>query len=1013
MALVKDAWEEEYDIVKGSIHPSKEALGYELAENLAYKGFCIIDSGVGFDELDIAAALDEAKDNLDTKFDPLPTEVVDGVLGDAGTARVAELCPPSRVGEDGANLGKLDSFMTGMLHSLTPYMSGKLGFISEQRTVGMVIQGGTASKTVPLTEKVCAKWLNTYLRQKLMVLVFLGPSEGTLELQPYDGQSAPEELATKPGMIVIFRSDVMGCEHFSTGENYTLGCYSLGPNLTGGRGVRNELKGLAPLNKNIEVLAQWAMNKTLDIKMKQVADGDLAVWSDDIPRGWERAMNHIYQTGYPVAVRGLACKEPIAHHPETFWTVLSTASDLVIEVPIARWDHSYVYDPEPESYRKTNFVDVFKTNVKHACFMDGLELFDAKLFNISPAESKGMDPQQRMVLETSYESLMGAGFTKKQLMNAYIGVFGGSTNPEWACVPVECGALAGTGCSEAIFCNRVSFCLGMQGPSTTIDCEMASSSCAIYVACAQVAPANKRHAMAGLDTPASLANGGYCMMVPGYWPRFNYWMNPVGRCLTYDESAAGYVRGESVGTLCIKPYLDTVDGQKVMSEEDCLGIPVGYRMNNNGKNTSMQAPSAPSEQECIFEILRQAKISYLDVDAVEGHGTGQLLHDAVEVGATSRALRGKVGGDKDALMINSVKTQVGAQCEACGITQAFRIIYSQKYGVNLQSLHLKTLNPHIEIDNSSVAMNTEMLSYRNRSSYHMQIARGFGGTNANITWWNKSDQERVPVERPSLQREVFAFWPAGGGALEFDAMPSQGYTIVGSWSDWSSAESMYQDSETSYSAVVTLGSGSCESFQIWIDGDPARVLHPGLVSAGSGESVMGPVEDSKGCCWTIDARSITYADGESYGAEGAPGDQYLVSLRVAGKWRAVTWYKVGFSEEDAKRATEGSYFLCFRSNKRKLKEMTPDPDKPGTHTYKVALTNAIEYFQILRNEDPNQVFSPPPGEQADSQACFGPEEVSDQYWRLYGKVGDEFDIIFTRTVEFGIDRKTISWTKAS
>jgi len=408
--------------------------------------------------------------------------------------------------------------------------------------------------------------------------------------------------------------------------------------------------------------------------------------------------------------------------------------------------------------------------------------------------------------------------------------------------------------------------------------------------------------MAGLDTPASLASGGYCMMVANYWPRFNYWMNPVGRCLTYDESAAGYVRGEMVGTLCIKPFLDTVDGQKVMSEEPCLGIPAGYRMNNNGKNTSMQAPSAPSEQESIFEVLRQAKISYLDVDAVEGHGTGQLLHDAVEVGATSKALRGKVGGDKDALMLNSVKTQVGAQCEACGMSQAFRVIYSQLHGVNLKNLHMKTLNPHIDLEDRSVVMNTEMMGYRGRSSYHMQIARGFGGTNCNITWWNKSDQERCPVDRPSLQKEVFAFWPAGGGALEFDATPSQGYTIVGSWSEWDSAEAMYQDSETCYSAVVTLGSSCCESFQIYIDGDPARVLHPGLVSGGSGESVMGPVEDPKGCCWTIDARS--YGE-ESFGGEGAPGDQYLVSLRVSGKWRTVTWYKVGFSDEDAKRAADG------------------------------------------------------------------------------------------------------------
>lgn len=997
MALVKgnESWEGEYDIYRGSFHPSKDALGYELAEKLSLKGYCVIDAGISFDASDVSKAFDQAKDDLDTKFQTMPVEVVDGLLGDNGTARVAMLPKPSSDDSVGGYLCQLDNFMTDVLHGLMPYM-GQIGISASQRTAGFVIQGGAPTKKVPLTEQVCSKFLNVYLRQKLKVLFFLGPEEGTLEMQPYDEEANPEELTTKPGMVVVMRSDMIACEHFSTGDNLTLCTFALGPNLTGGRGARNELAGLAPVNKTIENLATWAMNRVLDIKVKQVNDGDLAVWNEDIPKGWERAMNHIYQTGVPVAIRGVGVKEPVIHHPESFWSLMSAGTDVCVSVPESRWNHDYYYDPEPESWRKSDFYQKFTTNVRHAGFMDGLELFDAKLFNISPAESKGMDPQQRLVLETSYEALWGAGYQKKQLMNAYIGVFGGSTNPEWGNVPMECGALSGTGCSEAIFCNRVSFCLGMQGPSTTIDAEMASASCAIYVACAQVAPTNSRHALAGLDTPASCASGGYCMMVANYWPRFNYWMNPMGRCMVYDENAAGYVRGECVGTLVLKPYLDTIDGQKVQSDDPCLGIAAGYRMNNNGKNSSMQAPHAASEQESINEILRQARVSYMDIDAVEAHGSGALLHDAVEYGSTSKALRGKAGADAEALMINGCKGSMGAQCEACGISQAFRVIYGQKYGVNIGNLHLRAINPHIDFEYYSVAVNTEHLSYRTRSSYHMMISRGFGGTNANITWWNKASEEHCSVKRPSLKQEAFSFWPGGGGALEYDATPSTGYTLVGSWSEWSTPEMMHQESDTRYSAIVTLVSRSFESFQLWIDGDATRVLHPGYVSAGSGGSVVGPVEDPQGGCWTI---------------EGTPGDQYCVNLHVAGKYRTLTWYKIGFSEEDAKMAAGGTYWLSGSWNKFKLMEMTPDPENPGVYSAEVKLLSDSSKFQIVRDQDWSQVFIPPPGAAPDAQDCFGPTDAVDQYWSITGKAGAVFKIVFKRTVELGVDQKSISWTQ--
>lgn len=402
-----------------------------------------------------------------------------------------------------------------------------------------------------------------------------------------------------------------------------------------------------------------------------------------------------------------------------------------------------------------------------------MHLFDAKFFGISAAEAKGMDPCQRMVLETSYESLHMAGFKKKDLSNAYIGVFGGSTQPEWSQIPLEFGAFSGTGTSEAIFCNRVSFCLGMQGPSTNIDCEMASSACAFYVACSQVCPSNERHAMAKLDNPAALASGGYAMVTPLFWPRYNFWMNPVGRCLTFQEDAAGYVRGEGVATFCVKTFVNKIDGEWTTTDQQPLGICSGYRMNNNGRNASMQAPNAAAEQTAVLLMLRQATISPLDVDAQECHGVGNLLADAIEVGAAAKVYRGTSDGDDmNAFMLGAVKTQIAAQCEVSGHAQIMKAVWSQRWGCYTPSIQQRVLNPHIELDDLPVVVHSEPLSYRCRASYHATATRGFGGTNCCLLFWVKASDEQVPVSglRPTFKRENW-LWPwqeENNGAVQDD-----------------------------------------------------------------------------------------------------------------------------------------------------------------------------------------------------------------------------------------------------
>merc|ERR1719401_2323285 len=179
-----------------------------------------------------------------------------------------------------------------------------------------------------------------------------------------------------------------------------------------------------------------------------------------------------------------------------------------------------------------------------------------------------MDPMQRHILETSYSSVHQAGYVKKTLMQAYIAVFTGSTNPEVAYIQFQ-GVGAGAA-SQAITSNRTSFVLGMMGPSTSIDCDMASSLMALEVSCTAVTPNNSYRTKSGGDSEAATAGGVYIAICPYMWPRFNSYMNPAGRCFSFDASANGYVRGESCSTLVLKPYTEEVDGKDVVAQAPCL-----------------------------------------------------------------------------------------------------------------------------------------------------------------------------------------------------------------------------------------------------------------------------------------------------------------------------------------------------------------------------------------------------------------------------------------------------------
>lgn len=1021
---------EGFDVVPGK---AQSDLGAEVAHFLGMKGFCVVglNDVPGFEPNLVDEAVEEAR-ILDAagKLERPARELVEGLLGEAGTGEMLLLPEPSANGNllppvDGQRaLQALDSSLAEFSVAASERFPS-LGFDCYLRSCAALHRCGLSLHDTPqLSDEDCVSWLGLFARQRVMMILFMGPGRGTLELQLFDEEAAVQQVKLESGSLVILRSDLLSHRLSVSSESFTLCCWCL----AGDDGdLSDYVPDMVPVARSLH---DWSMARMQQLH-SQKSKGELAC---EVPRPWRLAMSHMFASNHPVAIRGDAYKGHPQNDPETFWKVLLSGADLIREVPVLRWDHSQYYDPEPSDHYISK--KEWKVSVKHGCFMEGMELFDNKFFGISPGEASGMDPMQRHILETSYTALHKAGYTKKSLMGNYIAVFTGCTNPEFMYIDKPIGALSGAGASQAITSNRTSFALGIMGPSSSVDCDMASAAMALQLGATAVAPSNSHRTLAEGNSEAAVCGGVYVMVTPFMWLRYQNFMNPVGRCFTFDQSSGGYVRGECCASVCLKPYFEVIDGdKKKIQDEPCLGSLVGFRMTSSGHAASLTAPSGPAQQEAVIEALHHAEIDCLDLDAVECHGATGLLADAVEASSLAKILRGGQHGDEECLLLSTVRSNTGAHMEACGIASLIKVLYSQLQSTHVFGLHLNLLNPHIQFGDGAVQITDSCVPFRQKSSFNGVHSLGIGGANCHLITWSEPVVERGR-RRPQRSKEALAerkekaisFWPAGGGLLEADARPRQGYYIVGSWSQWEKPEEMFNNRDGTYSSRITLGMSSYESFEIWMDANPCLKLHPEQPFGSSGSRVHGPSKQSRRRVWTIDGRPSASEDGELAAPSrdaGRPGDCFSVTLHVAGKWRMVSWEKERLPESPVAPVPTGSYYISGPVNCWALRQMAPTGE-PGVFSAEVGpLLWPSGEFQIVCNKDFDQAFYPEesdyprPTSDGWQQVDVGPPRSSGQgtpTWHLLGREGDVFKVVFRRDrlaggEQDGPDTGLVSWRK--
>lgn len=424
------------------------------------------------------------------------------------------------------------------------------------------------------------------------------------------------------------------------------------------------------------------------------------------------------QKNEPIAIIGMGCRFPGgANSPEAFWELLSRGKEVIVPVPSQRWDAEAYYDENPDLPNKTY--------ARYGGFLDAVDQFDPQFFGMTPREAIALDPQQRLLLEVSWEALENAGIAPQKLTGTQTGVFVGIGLDDYAKrqikqqIPID--AYTGSGNAFCFASGRLSYFLGLQGPSLAIDTACSSSLVTVHLAC---------QSLRNRESNLALAGGVSLMLSPEvtlYLSKTRA-LSPDGRCKTFDKDANGYVRGEGCGIVVLKRFSDAIsDGDNI------LGVIRGSAVNQDGPSSGLTVPNGAAQMAVIRQALENAKVKPEQISYLEAHGTGTALGDPIEVRGINNVLC-KDRSTDNPLMVGSVKTNIGHLEIAAGMASLLKVILSLKNQEIPPHLHFKELNPDLAAAATALKIPTSSLPWQRTEEPRRAGISAFGlsGTNAHM-----------------------------------------------------------------------------------------------------------------------------------------------------------------------------------------------------------------------------------------------------------------------------------------
>ncbi|MFI7002080.1 alpha/beta fold hydrolase [Nocardia sp. NPDC050175] len=421
----------------------------------------------------------------------------------------------------------------------------------------------------------------------------------------------------------------------------------------------------------------------------------------------------------PIAIIGMGCRIPGADGPAAFWDLMRSGIDAVTEVPPSRWDVDAFHDGDGRTEGKAY--------TKSAALLEDVDAFDAPFFGISPREAAYMDPQQRLFLEVGWEAMENAGQAADALKGSKTGVFVGVTGGDYLqsiiqrSSAADLDAYAMTGSASTFAAGRLSYWLGLNGPSLSVDTACSSSLVSVHLAVQSLRAGDCSMALAG-GVNALLAPEAFVLLSNANM------LSPDGRCKTFDKSANGYVRGEGCGVVVLKRLADALaDGDHIHA------VIRGSAVNSDGRSSGITVPNGKAQQAVIRAALADAAVSGARIGYVEAHGTGTALGDPIEM----RALSAVLGPDRDArspVIVGSAKTNIGHLESAAGVAGLIKTVLVLRNEQIPALLHLHEVNPEIGLDLLPVTLPMELTPWPRTAEPRLAGVSSFGasGTNAHV-----------------------------------------------------------------------------------------------------------------------------------------------------------------------------------------------------------------------------------------------------------------------------------------
>ena len=369
----------------------------------------------------------------------------------------------------------------------------------------------------------------------------------------------------------------------------------------------------------------------------------------------------------PVAVIGMACRLPGGiDSPDLLWEALLRGDDLVTEVPAERWDADEYFDPERGVPGRSIS--------RWGAFLDDVGGFDAAFFGLDEDKAAAMDPQHRLLLETSWEAIEQAGIAPSSLAGTSTGVYLGLSHDDYTSITLDADAYGFTETAACMASGRVAYHLNVNGPALTFDTACSSGLLAVHMAC---------RSLDGRESDLALAGG---VMVMGE-PRKNAWasaqgmLSPTGRCRAFDEAADGFVRSEGCAVVLLKRLPDALrDGDRI------LAVVRGTAANSDGRTRNIATPSADAQVAACRAALAAAGVDADTIGAVEAHGTGTPVGDPIEFTGLAQTY-----GASGPVLLGSAKSNFGHTESAAGAVGFIKAILQLQHGAVPPMVHFNRL----------------------------------------------------------------------------------------------------------------------------------------------------------------------------------------------------------------------------------------------------------------------------------------------------------------------------------